>query len=212
MKLRSKLIASLFGTVVALTVTSANATILSFGGENGGVPTLNYTNFADFTVSAGSVDLIGNGYFDAYPGNGLYVDLAGSTGQYGALTTIAALPAGTYDVGISLGGPIYPEGNQFGTVLDGATVSWGEGPGKSYVLNDLQTQDFFFTVTLLSAEQFTIADMGLSNNTDIGATLFGFEIAPHQQSISTPEPLTLSLFGAGLAGAAAMRRRKKKSA
>jgi hypothetical protein len=212
MALRSKLTASLFGMFAALSVTSADATILSFGSENGGVPQLNYTNFADFTVSAGSVDLIGNGYFDAYPGNGLYVDLAGSTNQYGALTTIAVLPAGTYDVGLSLGGPIYPEGNQFGTVLDGATVSWGEGPGKNFVLNDLQTQNFFFTVTLASAEQFTIADMGLSNNTDIGATLFGIEITPHQQSISTPEPLTLSLFGAGLAGAAAMRRRKKKSA
>ncbi|MGZ5935581.1 MAG: PEP-CTERM sorting domain-containing protein [Rhizomicrobium sp.] len=33
-----------------------------------------------------------------------------------------------------------------------------------------------------------------------------------QSDRDVPEPLTLSLFGAGLAGAAAMRRRKNKSA
>jgi PEP-CTERM motif len=30
--------------------------------------------------------------------------------------------------------------------------------------------------------------------------------------VNVPEPITLSLFGAGVAGAAAMRRRKKKTA
>ena len=33
-----------------------------------------------------------------------------------------------------------------------------------------------------------------------------------QDAHAVPEPLTLSLFGAGLAGAAALRRRKKKMA
>jgi hypothetical protein len=199
-------------TLAAIGVSSAQAgpAILSFGLENGGNAQLNYFGFADYNVSQGSVDLIGNGSFDAYPGNGLYVDLAGSTGQFGAMTTKSILPAGTYDIVLSLGGPIYPEGNGFGVVQDGATVSWGEGPGQSFILNDLQTQDFFFTVKLLAPEQFTIADMGLSGNPNIGSTLFGFQISPHIASV--PEPITLSLFGAGLAGAAAMRRRKKKTA
>lgn len=37
-------------------------------------------------------------------------------------------------------------------------------------------------------------------------------VAYSADPVSVPEPLTLSLFGAGLAGAAAMRRRKKKRA
>lgn len=37
-------------------------------------------------------------------------------------------------------------------------------------------------------------------------------LVPGTTSANVPEPVTVSLFGAGLAGAAAMRRRKKKSA
>ena len=41
---------------------------------------------------------------------------------------------------------------------------------------------------------------------------YGLVTGFNETGISVPEPLTLSLFGAGLAGAAAMRRRKKTSA
>jgi len=46
------------GTIDALTD--------NFATENGGAGTLNYFGFNNFTVSAGSVDLIGNGFFDNY--------------------------------------------------------------------------------------------------------------------------------------------------
>jgi len=39
---------------------------------------LNYSGFANWDVSGGQVDLMGNGFLDFLPGNGLYVDLAGS--------------------------------------------------------------------------------------------------------------------------------------
>lgn len=46
--------------------------------ENDGVELLGYTNFTNWQVAAGSVDLIGNGAkHDLLPGNGLYVDLDG---------------------------------------------------------------------------------------------------------------------------------------
>jgi hypothetical protein len=75
-------------------------------------------------------------------------------------------------------------------------------------------EDYNFDVTLLNPETFTIADLGLSGNANIGATLFGFEVTPafSPNVAPVPEPVTLSLFGAGFAGIAAMRRRKKKSA
>lgn len=50
-----------------------------FDGENGGSGTHNYTGFANWTVFL-SADLVGNGFEDQWPGNGLYVDLVGTLG------------------------------------------------------------------------------------------------------------------------------------
>lgn len=94
---------------LALTVLAApaaySAVITSFSdnfdseASNGA---LNYTSFANFTVTAGSVDLIPhNGNYDFYPGNGLYVDLDGTTGGQnpaGQITTNDVFAAGTYSV------------------------------------------------------------------------------------------------------------------
>lgn len=43
---------------------------------------LNYCGFDNWLVKEGHVDLIGNGFLDLLPSNGLYVDLAGSTAAY----------------------------------------------------------------------------------------------------------------------------------
>lgn len=43
---------------------------------------LNYCGFDNWQVADGHVDLIGNGFMDLLPGNGLYVDLAGSSPVY----------------------------------------------------------------------------------------------------------------------------------
>ena len=68
---------------------------------------LNYAGFANWTVSDGTVDLIGNpAFFDLLPGNGRYVDLDGSTSNAGVMTSSAlALTGGvTYDLTFSLAG------------------------------------------------------------------------------------------------------------
>ena len=59
--------------LVGLAAGRADAAVIfsdNFDGENGGVGALNYAGFANFTVSNGSVDLIGNGFFDYLPANG----------------------------------------------------------------------------------------------------------------------------------------------
>lgn len=55
--------------------------------ENGGEGKSNYTDFEQFNVVDGCVDLHGNGYFDAQPGNGLYIDMDGSCDKAGTIET-----------------------------------------------------------------------------------------------------------------------------
>jgi hypothetical protein len=89
------------------TVSGANAAVVfsdNFNSENGGAAQLNYTGFANWTVTQGAVDLIGNGSFDFYPGNGLYVDMDGSIGQNGGLTSKQTFGAGSYTLSFNLAG------------------------------------------------------------------------------------------------------------
>ena len=77
----------------------------NFNGENGGVGALNYAGFSNFAISGGTVDLIGNGYFDFFPGNGLYVDLDGSTAHAGLMSADPlSLGAGDYTLSFDLAG------------------------------------------------------------------------------------------------------------
>lgn len=71
-------------------VTTASAVTLlddTFDNENGGVGQINFFNLTNWNVTDGTVDLLGNGFFDFYPGNGLYLDLDGSTTNAATLTS-----------------------------------------------------------------------------------------------------------------------------
>lgn len=75
---------------LASSVEYASAAVLfsdNFDSENGGTGVLNYDGFAQWSVSDGTVDLIGNGFFDFLPGNGLYIDMDGSTSNAGKITS-----------------------------------------------------------------------------------------------------------------------------
>ncbi len=81
------LIAIVFG-IIGFWANMVCAAILfedDFNSENGGAPTLNYSGFINWDLTDGSVDLIGNGYYDFYPDEGLYIDLDGSTSNAGRL-------------------------------------------------------------------------------------------------------------------------------
>jgi len=78
----------------------------NFDSENEGFGSLNYFGLRNWNVTAGSVDLIGNGFADSLPGNGLYLDLDGTTSQAGTIeskTTFTLVP-GTYRLEFSLAG------------------------------------------------------------------------------------------------------------
>jgi hypothetical protein len=78
----------------------------NFNCENGRQGALNYAGFANWNVTRGSVDLLGNSFFDFLPQNGLFLDLDGSSLAAGLLESkqTFALDPGTYELQFDLGG------------------------------------------------------------------------------------------------------------
>ncbi|HET7086573.1 MAG TPA: PEP-CTERM sorting domain-containing protein [Rhizomicrobium sp.] len=111
----------------------------------------------------------------------------------------------------TLGGSNTPFG-AFSVAIDDTA---GNGSGSGYF------GDLLFTLTRatgLSTDDFIANDDGvffsadLSNGDKTGAQAWSVGIDPPGPSTErVPEPVTMSLFGAGLAGAFAARRRKKQA-
>ncbi len=162
--------------LVALALASpANAATRlkdKFDNENGGTAQQDYTNFHHFKVTAGEVDLIGNGVNDLYPGHGLYVDMCSSSGSNcGTITTKNIFPVGTYAVILKLAG------NDREEDVDGVNVTFGSSSknflAKEYNKPFTATE----TVTLTSPATLSISDLGLINSTD-GTILLAVTIKP----------------------------------
>ena len=89
---------------------------------------LNYTSFKNWTVSDGTVDLIGAGTPDSHnfiPGNGRYVDMDGSNGNAGKITTKAefTLQPGNYTLSFDLAGNQRNSSTEYVNVLLGSLFS-----------------------------------------------------------------------------------------
>jgi hypothetical protein len=196
-------------TVLAITITAVSvhaATIFSdnFNSENGGVAnssTLNYNSFANWTVSPpgpnGTVDLIGNGYFDFYPGNGLYVDLDGSSGSAGTLTSSSlSLGPGSYSFTFNLGGSQRGDTNIVHVSVSGTAVA------QTYMVNSsdpLALETISFTLLIPTTVDLVFHNDGGDN---IGAILDNVTLS------TVPDGGSTAVFlAAGLLTLAALRRR-----
>ncbi len=165
----------------------------NFDAENGGFRQLNYTTFANWTVTAGSVDLIGNGSFDYYPGNGLYVDLAGSTGFGGTITSapFAFVPGQIYTLGFTLGGRIDGGTNTVNVVL-GSLVT------DSLILPSTQgLTNYSYNFSVLAPTNAALSFRNVQDG-NAGALLTNVSIIP--------APAAAAMLA--LAGIAATRRRR----
>jgi hypothetical protein len=168
--------------------SQCSAAVLSdtFNSENGGIPTLNYSGFANWNVTSGSVDLIGNGSFDFYPGNGLYVDLDGSTGQPGQLTSKLSFSPGSYVLTFDLGGNARGDANKITDIALGSfSTSLNLASASPY-----QLYSYTFTTT---GGNLVFTDL-TGGNQNIGNILDSVTVT------STPLPSTWTMLIAGLAG------------
>jgi hypothetical protein len=191
----------LWMSVLSLGVMCSGAPIFfdDFNGENGGVGALNYSSFLKWNVSDGTVDLIGNGFHDFLPGNGLYVDMDGSTNNAGKMITsqVISLQAGTYELSYMLAGN-HRNGSQ--ETVDVEVTVGIFSASHSLTQNapfTLFTQQF----TLLSAQNVAISFAGVGGD-NIGMLLDNVKLS------AVPAPGAILLAGIGTSLVGWLRRRR----
>ena len=213
----TSLTAAAFTALIGLSTAAMAGPVYTFGTSSGTQP----ANVGLITLSQNganavdvNVDLISSTYGFLNTG-GPHTPFAFNLAGAGALSINFTTPvAGAYAFGTfslnTAGGSNTP----FGAFTVAIDDSAGNGSGKAYY------GDLLFTLTRvggLSTDDFIANGAGayfsadLTNGTNTGAQAWTTRNTPTTRITVTevPEPLTLSLFGAGVAGVAAMRRRRK---
>jgi len=158
------------------------------------------TALDNWTVTDGTVDVIGPGLFDIYPGNGNYLDLDGSTGNGARIETAAfAFTKGqSYTLNFKLGGNNgSPQAINFGFAdFLGSLVPPAMGT----------LQDLTFTFTALSSGMSTLffEDTGNDNQ---GAILDNIVLTAGDAPATVPVPAGGVLLVSALGLLGALRRR-----
>lgn len=194
-----KISALFVGCALSLAGFQAHAVpVLSdnFNSEHGGVAIAGYNSFANWNVTP-TVDLIGNGFFDVYPGHGLYVDLDGSTNQSGGLTSKIFFAPGNYFLSFALGGSQRGDTNtvdvNLGSYSETFTLASAD-PLTTYVRS----------VTVFAPGQLSFLQTNPGDNR--GLKLDDILVD------SIPEPSSLGMLAAGLLACRLLRRRKTNRA
>ncbi len=153
---------------------------------------------AGWSVSAGTVDIIGNpSYYDFIPGSGRYIDLDGSTGNAGVLAKSFAMVAGTqYTVSFDLAG------NHRNGATETVTVKFGTSSGSYSLPQNAGWTNYSLVFTPGVAASYSLSFEN-SGGDNIGMLLDNVNI----HAVPEPETYAMMLAGLGLMGAIARRRK-----
>ncbi len=154
----------------------------------------------------GDVDMHGaGGFWDVWPGNGQYVDMAGSTGEAGAIWRYIDLPAGDYVLKFDLAGSGYIPDTQTPRAEDNTVMAQVDVVVSSPITlafdTPFTTFTLPFTVTTAGPVPIAFGDMGPNDN----AGLFLDNVRVHSV-VPAPGAVLLGSIGVGIVGW--LRRRK----
>ena len=189
-KLKSTIIAAAT-TIVFAAPASAAVTIFSDNFDSYSPLALNWIPpvASGWTVTDGTVDLIGAGFIDILPGNGNYIDLDGSTANSGVFANSVNLTGGvTYTLSFDLAG------SQRGST-ETANVNFGTATA-SFTLNSsdpLATYSLNFTPAASGAYSFSYENLGGDN---VGLLLDNVSVS----AVPEPEIYAMLLAGLGMLG------------
>jgi hypothetical protein len=161
------------------------------------------TGLDNWTISDGTIDVIGTGSFDFYPGNGNYLDLDGSSGNAGKITTNTAfnLLPGTYTLSFQLGGSA--RGGS-----DSVTVALGSIYSEVFTLAfNAGLQNITRTINLAAAAGSGALSFENAGGDNVGLILDDVSLDFSRVQSDVPEPSSLALLAlGGIAGVARRRR------
>ena len=163
---------------------------------------------AGWTVAGGTVDLIGSSFngslADLLPGNGVYIDLDGSTNQAGLLTSpsLSLLGGVTYTATFDLAG------SQRGSSETG-TVTFGSASLGFNIASGVGFAGYSLSFTPGVGGNYTLSFQN-DGGDNVGALLDN--VAVTEVAAAVPEPETYALMVAGLLAVGAASRRRKAAA
>lgn len=187
-------------TLLALVLCAAGASAQaapvfsdSFEGNSTGLN----TTPSGWTVNFGTVDIIGNGFYDFIPGSGNYIDLDGSSQNAGELSYSLTLLAGQpYQLSFDLAG------NQRNANLEVVTVVFGGAFGAFSLGQNIGWTGSLLDFTPSTTGTYTMTFSNLGGD-GVGMLLDNVTVT----AVPEPETYAMMLAGLGLLGFVARRRR-----
>lgn len=191
-----KILLSLMLTSAIAASASAHASLLFADNFNAETRALN-ASLTNWTVSNGSIDVIGTGYFNFYPEKGNFLDLDGSTRNAGKITTHTAFslnPGITYLLSFDLGSSKYGDTNSVNVSLGNFSEIFTLAPNAGW-------QQFTRSFTVLSGMSSNLS-FDHAGGDNMGLMLDNVSVT----AVPEAETYALMLAGLGLIGFSVRRR------